>query len=728
MSPLFLDLPPEWQHLDWLTWWRAITQYLLRPGRALMDGLAATLAKLELLRSPSAPLGSGGAERLHQASVAERARAASDAVGFARRFEAGVASWTAGVKRPLIGVHVRLGDGCWDSKRGGCKYVRSFETILTRLRQAGVTSGTIFLATDNSTIAAQAVSRRVEGFEVLALGEDRRRVEKSHASATAVRDNPPIKLSHPAPKVCSSLVLLPSPSFTSLYVLAGPPPPQISPKFGSAPQLGSRVGAGRERDEMLHLQLLDLALLSQADIIAGVFGSTFVKTALQLGRARTYASLDTFPWCPLLRCYWGWRDMPNCELCYNSGGGGEACNNGGYHTAGGLRHAVGDMRPARSAFRRFIQTVDRDFKCRPFAEHPLVLSEYDRPVVGAHYAPTFPRRRRRRYALPRPARHRRQPRACVASAASPASTTPCTPRRSPPTAMDTASCRPPRCGACGCGLEERAAVGRGGYARGVRACVRGQAVPLSHMASQHVHLRRRPRDPSRRASRRLVLAPHRLVACDHFDTTTGGVGEGHTRRGARIPPEQHAGAAGGRHGPASALEALLHTRRPFTPDGAHGRADVVQRAHRNGCSRRLRDLRCARRGRALREAARELPGRLAHDVGAQAEAAAAARPPVGTEALWLTRASSEPVKSEEGVSLLATSLLRDLIRAPPRPDRVVTYILLEVCGMCLDMYAVPGKLFTTETWSTVAESKKDFRLPAPFVRAQGERRGRKAMS
>lgn len=143
---------------------------------------------------------------------------------------------------------------------------------------------------------------------------------------------------------------------------------------------------------MLHLQLLDLALLSQADIIAGVFGSTFVKTALQLGRARTYASLDTFPWCPLLRCYWGWRDMcHNCELCYNSGGGGEACNNGGYHTAGGLRHAVGDMRPARSAFRRFIQTVDRDFKCRPFAEHPLVLSEYDRPVVGAHYAPTFPR-------------------------------------------------------------------------------------------------------------------------------------------------------------------------------------------------------------------------------------------------------------------------------------------------------------------------------------------------
>ena len=234
MSPLFLDLPPEWQHLDWLTWWRAITQYLLRPGRALMDGLAATLAKLELLRSPSAPLGSGGAERLHQASVAERARAASDAVGFARRFEAGVASWTAGVKRPLIGVHVRLGDGCWDSKRGGCKYVRSFETILTRLRQAGVTSGTIFLATDNSTIAAQAVSRRVEGFEVLALGEDRRRVEKSHASGDRRTRQPADQTL--TPRAQSMLFSGPTsfPPPLPLCTAPHPPPPQISPKFGSA--------------------------------------------------------------------------------------------------------------------------------------------------------------------------------------------------------------------------------------------------------------------------------------------------------------------------------------------------------------------------------------------------------------------------------------------------------------------------------------------------------------
>ena len=283
------------------------------------------------------------------------------------------------MRRPLIGVHVRLGDGCWDSKRGGCKYVRSFETILTRLRQAGITSGTIFLATDNSTIATQAVSKPVDGFEVLALGEDRKKVEKSHAK-------------------------------------------------------GDRR---REGDELLHLQLLDLALLSQTDVLAGVFGSTFVKTALQLGNAASYASLDTFPWCPLLRCYWGWRDMcHNCELCYNSGGGGEACNNNGYHTAVGLLQSVKDLRQARAPFRNFIKQVTTDFKCRPFAEHPLAPTMYDQPVVGAHYSLPCQRfrcpRRRRAQTVGRAAIRR----AHAASGASRESITRSTPRRSRRMATD----------------------------------------------------------------------------------------------------------------------------------------------------------------------------------------------------------------------------------------------------------------------------------------------------
>jgi hypothetical protein len=194
----------EWAHLDWLAWWRAITQYLLRPGPRLVAGLGSTLSHIALLRSPLAA-GSPPADRQLVRATSTRARAEAEKQrGFARRFQIGVARWSA-VRRPLIGVHVRLGDGCWDSKRGGCKYVTSFEAVLTRLRQAGLTSGTIFLATDNSTIAEQAVRDKVEGFDVLTLREDRRVVEKSHA----------------------------------------------------------RGDRRREKDELLHLQLLDLALLSQ---------------------------------------------------------------------------------------------------------------------------------------------------------------------------------------------------------------------------------------------------------------------------------------------------------------------------------------------------------------------------------------------------------------------------------------------------------------------------------
>ena len=138
-----------------------------------------------------------------------------------------------------------------------------------------------------------------------------------------------------------------------------------------------------EGNELLHLQLLDIGLLSQTDVLAGVFASTFVKSALQLGHSRAYITLDTFPWCPLLRCYWGWRDLcHNCELCMNQAGGGEACGStGGYHTAMGLKHALRDERPVRQPFRRYMEAVAATTRCRPFADHPMSTSMYDAPVM-----------------------------------------------------------------------------------------------------------------------------------------------------------------------------------------------------------------------------------------------------------------------------------------------------------------------------------------------------------
>ena len=335
-SPDFLDLPKRWKRLDWLTWWRAITQYLFQPGAPLLQGLQQSLGRATLLRSPGAPGVSqpplAGMLRRAASEQALATAASPQRTGFAARFAGGVARWED-VRRPLVGVHVRLGDGCGDLKRGGCKYVRSFAGVVSRLREAGISAGTIFLATDGAEIAAQATAAPVDGFDVLTLREDRAAVQASH----------------------------------------------------------SRGERRREADELLHLQLLDLALLSQADVLAGVFASTFVKSALQLGAAAAYVSLDTFAWCPLLRCFWHWRDLcHNCEVCTNQAGAGEACTHNGYHTANGMRRAVADKRDARAAFRDFHAAAKRHSHCVPLADHPLGATMYDAPVVNTKYAEPLP--------------------------------------------------------------------------------------------------------------------------------------------------------------------------------------------------------------------------------------------------------------------------------------------------------------------------------------------------
>ena len=63
---------------------------------------------------------------------------------------------------------------------------------------------------------------------------------------------------------------------------------------------------------------------------------------------------------------------------------------GSYHTPGGLRRVLATAADARSAFRRFIHTVDKDFQCSPFAYHPLGSTLFDKPVVGSFYAPALP--------------------------------------------------------------------------------------------------------------------------------------------------------------------------------------------------------------------------------------------------------------------------------------------------------------------------------------------------
>ena len=75
-----------------LTWWRAITQYLLRPGTRLLGGLASSLARIKLLHTATATSASSPPTQLLRATEQSRVEAARK-VGFADRFAAGVARW-----------------------------------------------------------------------------------------------------------------------------------------------------------------------------------------------------------------------------------------------------------------------------------------------------------------------------------------------------------------------------------------------------------------------------------------------------------------------------------------------------------------------------------------------------------------------------------------------------------------------------------------------------------
>ena len=129
----------------------------------------------------------------------------------------------------------------------------------------------------------------VAGFDVLMLREDRGAVQRSHAKGERRKE---------------------ADELLHLQLLARPLRGSNRPRAA-----GSRVLC----DVLTPLGFVpssaqDLALLAQADVLGGVFASTFVKSALQLGAASAYVSLDTFPWCPLLRCFWHWRDLcHNCE-------------------------------------------------------------------------------------------------------------------------------------------------------------------------------------------------------------------------------------------------------------------------------------------------------------------------------------------------------------------------------------------------------------------------------
>lgn len=88
-STNFLSVPLEWVSLHWTQWWRAITQYLLQPGRKLLIGLSEELERTKL--ALSGPLPNAKASPWRRASREDSELAAKRGVGFLQRFTSGVA-------------------------------------------------------------------------------------------------------------------------------------------------------------------------------------------------------------------------------------------------------------------------------------------------------------------------------------------------------------------------------------------------------------------------------------------------------------------------------------------------------------------------------------------------------------------------------------------------------------------------------------------------------------
>eukprot|EP00964_Phaeocystis_antarctica_P027852 scaffold15707_cov63-Phaeocystis_antarctica.AAC.2 len=361
----------------------------------------------------------------------------------------------------------------------------------------------------------------------------------------------------------------------------------------------------------------------QADVLAGVFASTFVKSALQLGHASAYVSLDTFPWCPLLRCYWFWRDLcHNCEVCANQAGGGEACTGRGYHTALGLRHVLQGKRPVREPFRNFMAAAKRHSHCVPFADHPLGSTMYDAPVVNVDYA------------APLPTNARPQEVCSVGGGGGSggfgggSGGCRCGFRRLQ--GVDNAALAQakaytyyghayyghayrgylvylPCAGQARVRLRHRHRAGpRAARPRRVRGALLPRAdLPLGQLARRQLDMHRHADDRARGASHRLVLAAHARPRCRHLDPAARRMGAGGARRGGARAGCADA-AAGGQRERAARLPqggaAVELARRARAPTRALDRAGLVRRA----AARRWRPR---GRGRGLRPGHRGHPRR-----------------------------------------------------------------------------------------------------------------------
>lgn len=171
----------------------------------------------------------------------------------------------AKLARPVVAVHLRRGDSC-QSLRPPC--MKDGKEALRLLKQEGIKSGTILLATDSARVATAAVAQAKErGFEVFTLRVNR--------------------------------------SFYRLFEKT-----RDGKDIDQHPRLKEQI----RKTSLVVESLLDLALLAQGEIHVGSFYSNFIRVAMSLSKINAvsqYISFDS-QWCPFESCSLGWQNSVTC--------------------------------------------------------------------------------------------------------------------------------------------------------------------------------------------------------------------------------------------------------------------------------------------------------------------------------------------------------------------------------------------------------------------------------
>ena len=252
-----LNTPAQFQSSGMRNYGRAVYDASLMPSPRVLDKLAQKLARYTA--------GAGqGRLLLHrvedQSCVMDR--------GFSTAYRTCVGELDMSrLQRPVVGVHIRHGDACYQCRRPHC--VPSLAAVRAILASHGIASGTIVLSSDDPLIAAEAraMDAAAGGFDAIWLNMSRRRYE--------------------VPKYDLDELKVAAKEAVGRYE------EDLEQHVNTATWLDQRDWTDQSRSENLLDSLVSLGFLALADdVLVGSFSSSFTAVAFGMSRAPRSISLD----------------------------------------------------------------------------------------------------------------------------------------------------------------------------------------------------------------------------------------------------------------------------------------------------------------------------------------------------------------------------------------------------------------------------------------------------